>query len=195
MGAHQHAYVYAAAAIVDQFDRNLCAPEGTPGRIAVEAAIVQTCTRLGCRQHPLQWEPTHLQGILNEELLVEAWLVAKMRLKTRMVVTKYGKSAKGPMNEMAKKWGAENRGPLLWEGEHACKFERVLAAAGMANWGDVTNKEGEWATWNELSVSYQIGFTGEGYQAAHQRLITALGRVDNRITEEWKEKVENGSVE
>ena len=46
-----------------------------------------------------------------------------------------------------------------------------------------------------MSVSYQIGFTGEGYQAAHQRLITALGRVDNRITEEWKEKVENGSVE
>ena len=38
MGAHQHAYVYAAAAIVDQFDRNLCAPEGTPGRVAVETA-------------------------------------------------------------------------------------------------------------------------------------------------------------
>ena len=97
MGTHQHAYVYAAAAIVDQFDRNLCAPEGTPGRLAVEAAIAQTCTKLGCRQHPLRWEAGHLRGVLRDDLLVEAWLAAKDRLRIRSVVTAYGEQAAGPM--------------------------------------------------------------------------------------------------
>ena len=48
MGEHEHAYVYAAAALVDQFDRCLCAPEGSPGRIAVESAIARTAAQLGC---------------------------------------------------------------------------------------------------------------------------------------------------
>ena len=84
MGNHEHAYVYAAAAILDQFDRNLCAPADAPGRVAVESAIAQTCTQLGCRRgHPLEWHPEDLLGELDSSLLVEAWLEAKIRLGIR----------------------------------------------------------------------------------------------------------------
>ena len=75
MGEHEHAYVYAAASIMDQFDRNLGAPRGSPGRVAVESAIARTCVQLGCRDgHPLEWDVAHLHEHLDEEMLVEAWM-------------------------------------------------------------------------------------------------------------------------
>ena len=116
MGWHRHAYTYAAAAIIDQFDRNLCTPVGTPGRVAVESAVAATCMQLGLRGlHPLDWHPSHLEKHLREEMIVEAWLLAKLRTKLRSRVTEGGRSAPGPMKEMME--GADEmhkRGPELW---------------------------------------------------------------------------------
>ena len=49
MGVHEHAYAYAAGAVIDQIDRALCGGAGQPDRVAVEDAIAKTCARLGCR--------------------------------------------------------------------------------------------------------------------------------------------------
>ena len=79
---HEHAYTYAAAALCDQFDRALCGGKGEPARLAVEDAIVSACTRLGggARQHPLAWWPAHLEDELRDDLLVEAYWKACLRL-------------------------------------------------------------------------------------------------------------------
>ena len=46
MGAHEHAYCYAAAALCDQIDRALCGGKGQPDREAVESALAHTAARL-----------------------------------------------------------------------------------------------------------------------------------------------------
>ena len=85
---HEHAYAIAAAALIDQVDRALCARDGEPHRIAVIAAIEQTCYRLGCRGvAPIEWEPRHLMTHLNEDNPIEAWLLAKMRTGIKSVAT------------------------------------------------------------------------------------------------------------
>ena len=45
----EHAYTYAAAALIDQVDRALSAVEGEPARVAVESSLAHTLRRLGCR--------------------------------------------------------------------------------------------------------------------------------------------------
>ena len=76
---HAHAYQATAAALVDQIDRALCGGDGEPARVAVEAAIASTCWRLGCRADPLAWDPQHARATLSEDMLIEAWLLVKMR--------------------------------------------------------------------------------------------------------------------
>ena len=44
----EHAYTYAAAALIDQVDRALSAVEGEPARVAVESSLAHTLRRLGC---------------------------------------------------------------------------------------------------------------------------------------------------
>ena len=48
--------------------------------MATEAHIAATCWRLGCREvHPLVWEPRHLEDSLDPSMVIEAWLLAKLR--------------------------------------------------------------------------------------------------------------------
>ena len=55
----EHAYTYAAAALIDQVDRALSAVEGEPARVAVESSLAHTLRRLGCRSdNPLGWKPS-----------------------------------------------------------------------------------------------------------------------------------------
>ena len=42
----EHAYTYAAAALIDQVDRALSAVEGEPARVAVESSLAHTLRRL-----------------------------------------------------------------------------------------------------------------------------------------------------
>ena len=43
----EHAYTYAAAALIDQVDRALSAVEGEPARVAVESSLVHTFEEAG----------------------------------------------------------------------------------------------------------------------------------------------------
>ena len=70
---------------------------------------------------PLEWEPVHLMknGALDEEMVIEAWLLAKMRTGTRGVGTASHEAAEMKRRaEEDDKWGgAATAGPLLWEEE------------------------------------------------------------------------------
>ena len=79
----EHAYTYAAAALIDQVDRALSAVEGEPARVAVESkqpsAVAHTLRRLGCRSdNPLGWKPSwDWERELSDDLMIEAYLKAK----------------------------------------------------------------------------------------------------------------------
>ena len=50
--------------------------------------VARTCWRLGCRREsPLEWHPTHLMSSLSDELMIEAWLKAKLRMGLKGVRT------------------------------------------------------------------------------------------------------------
>ena len=72
----EHAYTYAAAALIDQVDRALSAVEGEPARVAVESSLAHTLRRLGCRSdNPLEWKPSwDWERELSDELMIEAYL-------------------------------------------------------------------------------------------------------------------------
>ena len=84
----------------------------------------------------------HLHEHLDEEMLVEAWMLAKHRTKMRCVLTKGARESDGPLTALAAVHAARGpRGVRLWEGRVGrvgCPFERELAAAGIADWADVT---------------------------------------------------------
>ena len=76
----EHAYAVAGAAIIDQVDRALGAPEHSTARRMVVAAIQETVLRLGGRPgNPLEWHPSHLEGELREDNIIEAYLLARIR--------------------------------------------------------------------------------------------------------------------
>ena len=79
---HQHVYAISAAAYIDQIDRALCGQLGEPHTGVVADAIARTCHRLGCRDvSPLEWHPSHIPfECLSEDLMIEAWILAKLRM-------------------------------------------------------------------------------------------------------------------
>ena len=86
----------ATAALVDQVDRALAAPASSADHRAIAGAIAATTYRLGYRgDTPLQWLPWHLpEKHLREDNMIEAYLLAKMRMKrhTRMTGRKQHKA-------------------------------------------------------------------------------------------------------
>ena len=141
---HEHAYAYAAAALCDQVERALEGGEGEAERVVVEAELANVCVRLGCRgTHPLEWRPEHLEeGVdgLREDDVIEAYLLARVRLGLRGRLTKGGRQMEGPLSVTRWQRDAEQAraaGPKLWEGSEGgwgtakgCQFSRALAAAG-----------------------------------------------------------------
>ena len=97
----EHAYTYAAAALIDQVDRALSAVEGEPARVAVESSLAHTLRRLGCRSdNPLEWKPSwDWEKELSDELMIEAYLKAKWRCGVETVTTagRWEESKKGPL--------------------------------------------------------------------------------------------------
>ena len=168
---HVHVYAYAAAALCDQVDRALCGHEGQPARLAVEDALASTCARLGCRgTHPLEWNPTHLEGELRDELMIEAYLKARMRLGLRGRLTRGGGKRAvywfGEASHAVAAKATEEAGPKLWEPTEGgrwgtsgrrCTWSRHLAEHGIATWADVTRADtGALRTWAEMRRAFAI---------------------------------------
>ena len=80
---HMHAYQHASAAYIDQFHRALSGGLGEPVRVTVSERVESTCRRLGCDQAPLTWHPREIMGGLDEDNMVEAWLLMRLRAGLR----------------------------------------------------------------------------------------------------------------
>ena len=180
----QHCFATAAAALVDQVDRALCAPLGRPDRTAVEAAIAQTCVRLGWRPTPaaptpLDWWPVHLaeQGQLSEDLYAEAWLLYRLEagLRGEAAAAAAGAAAAGPLSCECWQVSGAPADALLWEVEGRA-FGRRLAALGVARRRDVAmQSERRWLEWPEVERRFGGGSTlGVALRAEYDRLISAL---------------------
>ena len=156
---HKHTYTHAAAALVDQVDRAMGGGLGEPARVAVESAMATTLRRLGCRtEDPTGWEPTWLETELSDEVVMEAYMKARLRSGVKAKAAgRWAETATGPMRPEAWATGGEEarrsrRGPLLYErttegDPEPCTFARRMAAHGIAEWADVTNAAtGEWLT-------------------------------------------------
>ena len=87
---HRHLYQSTAAALADQIDKIMQDDPGTPASIATRAHIRNTYMRLGWaeRQDMMEWHPKHLEHILNEEMIIEAWLLARLRAGVRIRKTR-----------------------------------------------------------------------------------------------------------
>ena len=175
---HTHAYAMAAAALCDQVERALQGGEGVAARAVVEAELANTCARLGCRDvNPLEWHPTHLMegpDQLREDVIMEAYLKARVRLGMRGRLTQGGRKLEGPLAEA--RWIMTERqrreaGPLLWEdtnsgpwqGTKGCTYSRRLAAAGIATWEDVLDEHTrELKTWAQIREEW-------GFKASAQK--------------------------
>ena len=102
----------------------------------------ETVIRLGGRpRNFLEWHPTHLEGELREDNIIEAYLLAKVRARRHTVQT-----GGLPRREVQAKWREMERGTLIWEGDQVCgddgvwrdmppaPFARDIAALGVAFW-------------------------------------------------------------
>ena len=145
---HRHALQGAAASLADQFERLIMSSEDTPGRAAVMAHIRATYIRLGWEGdgHMLEWHPMYLEGKLNNEMVVEAWLDYRLRTGIRMSVTGGGEGREGG-GEMRRDAA---RGPHLWEADETgewtpggvCRVEIGLRHGGEGKVGvRVTNAQ------------------------------------------------------
>ena len=170
---HAHAYQAAAAALVDQIDRALCGGDGEPARVAVEAAVASTCWRLGCRTDPLTWDPQHTRAALSEDMVIEAWLLAKMR--TGLVGL--------PTGAPLRVWEPDNgdgKGPMLWEAGggaewqdcRPCKYRKRMAEVGMVWWADVTDPHtGGWLSWGEVRRKFGTRLSGAADRRDYEEMI------------------------
>ena len=113
---HRHAYQHAIAALSDQFERTITGPEGTPAREALIAHIEATYVRLGWtgRGEMMEWHPTHLEDVLTEEMIVEAWLLGRLRTGVRIRAGVMGARDRAKGHRESR--GGE-RGPPLWEAD------------------------------------------------------------------------------
>ena len=185
-------YRVAAAALIDQIDRALCGAEGEPHRAAVKSAIVGACRRLGCRGYsPLEWSPEHLRHELSEDNVIEAWLLAKLRTGIRAVVTRATPADADVTGAMGGD-GWRSRGPRLWEADDertvgatvACAYERAVAEAGIAQWGDMLDAAtGEIVAWDTLKG--RIGDTTTN-NAAYRRVRAHLETTCGGQWRAWK---------
>ena len=189
---HAHAYQAAAAALIDQVDRALCGGDGEPARVAVEAAIASTCWRLGCRADPLAWDPQHVRAALSEDMMVEAWLLAKMR--TGLVGL--------PTGVPLRVWrpdGGDGKGPMLWEagggtgwqGSVPCRYRKRMAEVGMVWWADVTDpRTGGWLSWGEARRKFGARLNGVADKRDYEGMLADAGTAANaQHVQRWRAHV------
>ena len=115
---HIHAYQSTAAALTDQIEKTLQSDPGTPANIALRAHIRATYIRLGWteRESMVEWYPKHLENILSEEMVVEAWLQSRLRAGVRM--REVGEDKGGDRKQQTNgDPGERERGPPIWEAD------------------------------------------------------------------------------
>ena len=139
-GVH-HSYAVACAALVDQIDRALCGEEGRPDRTAVEAAIAQTCVRIGyvataLAPMPLDWWPLRLlqPGALSEEFVIEAWLL--YRLQAGLATQHTDVPSRDALGHDKWQLCSKEENVSLWE-RPGRTFSRRLAARGICRRRDI----------------------------------------------------------
>jgi hypothetical protein len=177
---HRHAYQHATAALVDEIERALDGEDGTPARTALEAHMRATCVRLGWhgRDDVRTWHPTHLEHVLSEEMIGEAWLLAKLRTGTHShaATSLQPPAEEGPPiweADPRPEWRAKEHGPCrvrvglaktggatmrVTAAGRGCEFTmrtRRIAAAGVRTWSDITHEDGRWMTWPEMRRRYE----------------------------------------
>ena len=182
---HDHLYQSATAALVDQIDKILQDGKGTPAEIALRAHIETTMHTLAWteRQDMMEWYPTHLADILKEDMIIEAWLLGRLRSGVRMTAT----------GERARQERDEKTGPPIWEPDEraawrasdgkACAFtqrSRRLAALGIREWRDITHPEGRWNTPEEAQRKFSMN-KGSVEHGIYEELTTELNH------ERWAE--------
>ena len=120
---HDHAYQGAAAALADQIERIVQTEVGTPASIALRAHIRATYMRLGWaeREEMMEWYPKHLEGVLSEEMIVEAWLLSRLRAGVRMRAV--GAMAGSEPIRLVSEDG-QDRGPPIWEADRRQEWQR-----------------------------------------------------------------------
>ena len=212
---HRHAYQHAAAVLVDEIERALDAGPSTPAGMAVEAHMKATCVRLGWlgRGDVRDWWPTHLESVLSEESIGEAWLLAKLRSGLR------GHTGEGA--------GARDtrEGPPMWEADErpgwraadtlpcrvrvglartggvaarvtpagrGCEFTtrmKRIAAAGVRTWADITHARGRWLRWEEARARFTT--LRDTDRSAYDALVGELGEARwAQVRQQWWEMVE-----
>ena len=172
---HRHVYQHAAAVLVDEIERALAAPVNAPAHVAVEAHLRATCVRLGWDGYGdmREWWPAHLEHTLSEDMIGEAWLLARLRTGIREEGTRVSGRPweEGPPiweEDGRREWRASETGPcrvrvgLARAGGVAARVQvagggceytmrsRRVAAAGIRAWADITHSSGRWMTWAEL---------------------------------------------
>jgi len=69
-------------------DNALAAPAGQTAGMLARNMLAATAWRLGCRGVSLlEWHPAHLEEQLNENCLVEAWYLQRLRTNLRGIRT------------------------------------------------------------------------------------------------------------
>jgi len=85
---NNHAYQTAAASWMSAMDNALAAPAGQTAGMLARNMVAATAWRLGCRGvSPLEWHPAHLEEQLNEDFLVEAWYLQRLRTNLQGIRT------------------------------------------------------------------------------------------------------------
>ena len=134
-------------------------------RVAVESALAATCWRLGCRvESPYEWWPEHLVDSLSEDMMMEAWIL--MRIRSQMRSVRSGQRIEGPTADArfcVTREERMRRGPLLWERDAvwpdatAVTYQKRLATRGVVWWEDMWSDEcDDWCEWNEARERYGL---------------------------------------
>ena len=112
---HRHAYQYAVAALAAQFDEVLHAQEGSPERTAMWAHVRNEYLRIGWdgEGEMLEWHPEWAEGQLDEDRVVHAWLLGRLRTGLRI---KSGdrRGQRGGPEERGEGGSTGDRGRGLW---------------------------------------------------------------------------------
>ena len=163
---NNHAYQTAAASWMSAMDNALAAPAGQTAGMLVRNMVAATAWRLGCRGvSPLEWHPAYLEEQLNEDFLVEAWYLRRIRTNLRGIRT--GAPVGDGLEDI--KWRLDlkqevRRGPRIcehaahvkwWSQARPCRYARRLAEVGIVWWADVTHSNGgQWMTQAEAKRVY-----------------------------------------